>query len=56
MPAHDEKIEGLFQEENVRFNDKEAEGNGKVGVERSSREGELRRINVGCWASIYIIQ
>ena len=35
------------RKKNVRFNDKEPEGNGKVGVERSSQEGELCRINVG---------
>jgi hypothetical protein len=35
------------RKKNVRFNDKEPEENGKAGVERSSQEGELCRINVG---------
>lgn len=40
----------------MRFNDKEPEGNGKVGVERSSQEGKLRQINVGRRASIYTVK
>ena len=45
IPAHGKTIEGSFQEENVRFNDKEPEGNGEVGNEIQgpgigSRNGE----------------